>query len=64
METAIDDAVSTQRFRTILLGTFAGVALLLAMAGVYGIVSFTVSQRASEMGLRLALARSSRRSSG
>jgi len=47
--------VAVPRFRTLLLAIFAALAVMLAMAGVYGVVSFLVNQRTQEIGLRMAL---------
>jgi putative ABC transport system permease protein len=57
--TTLDDLVSasvgTARFRTWLFSAFAGLALLLAMAGIFGVTSYVTAQRTAEFGLRLAL---------
>ncbi|HUE43037.1 MAG TPA: ABC transporter permease [Candidatus Sulfotelmatobacter sp.] len=55
MEASLSETVAAPRFRTLLLGIFAGLAVCLALAGVYGVMSYVVGQRSNEIGLRMAL---------
>ncbi|HXR74896.1 MAG TPA: ABC transporter permease [Bryobacteraceae bacterium] len=55
MEAFLYEEVAAPRFRTLLLGVFAGLSLCLAMAGVYGVTAYTVGQRSNEIGLRMAM---------
>ena len=55
MREIMSESLGRRRFQTLLAGVFAGSALLLACLGIYGVISYGVARRTSEMGIRIAL---------
>jgi putative ABC transport system permease protein len=60
MEDLLSTQITAPRFQTSLLGCFAGIALLLTMVGLYGVIAYSVTRRINEIGIRIALGASRR----